>query len=110
MMSKRVIAFEIDEEIAGHFDWLVQDWKKDPVWLARAFFEEEVKSHVAGWRGIPLLRRYMYRDATPYFTAEELEARSAERERQRDPAQEAENRKLLDKLKAIAEKRKQGHA
>ena len=81
-MTNRVIAFEIDDEIAGHFDALVKNWDKDPVWLARAFFEEEVKALTSGTRGVPRLRRYMYHDATPYFTAGELEQRSAERERQ----------------------------
>ena len=81
-MTNRVIAFEIDDEIAGHFDALVKNWDKDPVWLARAFFEEEVKALTSGTRGVPRLRRYLYHDATPYSTAAELEQRSVERERQ----------------------------
>jgi hypothetical protein len=108
-MAKRLIQFEIDDEIASHFDWLVEDWKKDPVWLARAFFEEEVKSHVAGSRGVPLLRRFMYRDASPYFTPEECEARSAEREARRDHVQEAKDWKetlaMFAKMEANRRKR-----
>jgi hypothetical protein len=109
-MSKRQIAFEIDNEIADHLDWLAKEWKKDPLWLARAFFEEELKSNVAGSRGVPLLRRYMYRDPQIYFTAEELAEREAERERRRDPAETAENKRLLERLESAVKKRKEGCA
>ncbi len=72
-MAKRTISFEIDDEIAGHFDWLANEWDKDPVWLARAFFEEDVKAFVAGSRGVPLLRRYHQRDSSPFFSAADLD-------------------------------------
>ena len=97
-MAKRTITFEIDDEIAGHLDWLAQDWKKDPIWLARALFEEELKANVSGNRGIRRSRRYMYRDATVYFTPEESEARAAEREARRNPEEEAESMKAMREM------------
>ncbi len=103
-MAGRVITFEIDEELAGHFDALVEDWRKEPVWLARRFFEEEVLANTSGGRGVPLRRRYLYRDSSVYFTREELDARDAEREKNRDPADEAENRKHSEELWAMMKK------
>jgi hypothetical protein len=80
-MAKKTITFEIDDEIAAHFDALVADWKKDPVWLARALFTEELLGNSMGRPGVGFGRRRYYRDATVYFTPDEREARSAERER-----------------------------
>jgi hypothetical protein len=103
----RQITFEIDDEIAEHFDALVADWKKDPVLLAKAFFEEEVLANTSGSRGVPVLRRYWYRDASVYFTKEELDLREVEREQNRDPIAEAERQKEVDQLFAkIEENRK----
>ena len=100
-MTKRVISFEIDEEIAGHFGALVADWKKDPVWLALRFFEEEVLANTSGRRGVPIRRRYWYRDPSVYFTMEELKEREVERERTRDPVAEAESQRELEELFAM---------
>jgi hypothetical protein len=104
-MTKRTITFEIDEEIAGHFDSLVSGWNKDPVWLARAFFEEEVMANVSGSRGVPVSRRYLYRDPDVYFTAEEREAywQSAE-----GLAVKEEQRRRLESMGEAMKRRKQG--
>lgn len=85
----RQITFEIDDEIAGHFDAIVNGWKKHPTWLARKFFEEEVLANTSGSRGVPMLRRYLYRDSNVYFTQTELVEREAEMKRNRDPVAEA---------------------
>ena len=109
-MTKRVISFEVDEEVAGHFNALVEDWKKDPVWLARRFFEEEVLANTSGRRGVPILRRYWHRDPNIYFTAEELKEREAESERTRDPVAEAERAKEMESLFAKINKTPEGRA
>jgi hypothetical protein len=94
----RQITFEIDEEIWGHFDSLVVNWNKDPEWLARRLFEEEVLAAVAGSRGVPLLRKYLYRDQDVYFSPEELILRQHEIDRNLDPVEEAERRSHVDEL------------
>ena len=94
----RQIIFEISDEIAGHFDALVTDWGKDSVWLARALFEEEVMANTSGSRGVPIMRRYWYRDASVYFTEKELELRAIEREQKRDPIAEARQMKETEEL------------
>ena len=109
-MMGRVVSFEIDEELAGHFDALVTDWKKDPVWLARRFFEEEVLANTSGQRGVPISRRYWYRDPNIYFNAEELKEREAERERSRDPIAEAERQRETEELFAMMKKNREGRA
>jgi hypothetical protein len=107
----RKITFEIDDEIAEHFDVLVADWKKDPVLLAKAFFEEEVLANTSGSRGVPVLRRYWYRDASVYFTKEELDLREVEREQNRDPIAESIHKKETEELFAKMEKnRRKGQA
>jgi hypothetical protein len=111
-MTKRTITFEIDEKIAGHFDSLVLDWNKDPVWLARAFFEEEVMANVSGSRGIPMSRRYLYRDPDVYFTAEELAARSKEIDAYWQSAEglavKEEQHRRLESMGEAMKRRKQG--
>jgi hypothetical protein len=103
----RQITFEVDDEVAEHFDALVTDWKKDPVLLAKAFFEEEVLANTSGSRGVPILRRYWYRDASVYFIKEELDLREVEREQNHDLIAEAERQKEVDQLFAkIEENRK----
>jgi hypothetical protein len=109
-MTRRVISFEIDEEIAGHFDALVADWKKDPVSLARGFFEEEVLANTSGRRGVPVLRRYLYRDSSISFTREEFEALETERESNRDSVVEAEEQKHREELIAKMKKNRESRA
>jgi hypothetical protein len=109
-MTKRVISFEIDDEIAGHFDALSADWKKDPVWLARAFFTEEVMANISGSRGVPHSRRYWYRDMSVYFTTQELDEREAEIERNRDPVEEARRLEDMREMFAKAERNRRKKA
>ncbi len=111
-MTKRTITFEIGDEIAGHFDSLVSDWNKDPVWLARALFEEEVMASVSGSRGVPFSRRYLYRNSDVYFTADELAARSKEIEVYWQSAEglalKEEQRRRLENMGEAIKRRKQG--
>ena len=107
-MAKRIISFEIDEEAEGHLLALAKDWEKEPIDLAKAFFIEELKANTAGSRGIPLLRRYLYRDADVYFTPEELAERSRKNEEYwRSPEGQAiqrESKLDLERLRKVTAK------